>query len=312
MDPAGARPSSESGFKYWLLAIRPRTLTIAIVPVLVGTSLSWSDTGSFAVSVLVATLIVAVLIQVGTNLHNDVADFERGGDDPATRLGPPRVTAQGWLPPATVRLAAQSSFASAFLVGCYLAWIGGWPILAIGLIAIAAGLAYTSGPRPIAYTGLGELFVWLFFGLIAVGGSYYLQAGLLSAAALVAGAIIGMPAAAVLVVNNYRDLDNDRKVGKQTLAVTLGRRVSRVEYTLLMLLPFVLFPFVYDQRTDEYWWFLPWLALPWAIVLIRRFWSEPPGPAFNQILAATARFQFVFGLLLCSSFLADPAFLNGV
>jgi 1,4-dihydroxy-2-naphthoate octaprenyltransferase len=302
----------EGVLKYWLLAVRPKTLTIAVVPVLVGTTLGWADAGTLAVSIMGAALIAAVLIQCGTNLHNDAADFERGTDDPATRIGPPRVTAQGWLPASAVRAVAKLSFANAFLIGCYLVWIGGWPILAIGLISIAAGLAYTSGPRPIAYTALGEVFVWLFFGLIAVAGSYYLQTGGLTANALAAGAMIGMPAAAVLVVNNYRDLDNDKRVGKNTLAVKLGRRVSRFEYALLMLLPFILLPLVQKAVIGDYWWVLPWLVLPWALVLIRRFWSEPPSPAFNQILAATARFQFVFGLLLCSSFLADPTFLNGV
>lgn len=309
--PSGARPASDNVVKYWWLAVRPKTLTIAVVPVLVGATLGWSDSGTLVVPVMVAALVAAIMIQAGTNLHNDAADFERGADDPVTRIGPPRVTAQGWLSVSAVRFGAKLSFAGAFLLGGYLVWVGGWPILAVGLASITAGLAYTSGPRPIAYTGLGEVFVWLFFGLVAVAGSYYLQTGAVSASALTVGAIIGMPAAAVLVVNNYRDLDSDKKVGKHTLAVRLGRRASRFEYALLMLLPFVLLPFIQANSVGGYWRLLPWLSLPWAVALIRRFWSEAPGPVFNHLLAATGRFQLTLGVLLCVSLLTNPAFSSG-
>jgi len=285
--------------KYWLLAIRPKTLTIAVVPVLVGSALAWADAGSLMWSVVAAALVGAVLIQAGTNLHNDAADFERGADDQATRLGPPRATAQGWLSPTEVRRAATLSFTLAGVTGAYLVWVGGWPILAVGLASIAAGLAYTGGPRPVAYSALGEFFVWLFFGLVAVVGSYYLQTGGISGSALVAGAMVGMPAAAVLVVNNYRDLDNDRRVGKNTLAVRLGRQASQVEYALLMLAPFSLLVLLSAFSGSGWWPVLPLVVLPWALVLVKRFRLESAGPAFNQLLAATARFQLGFGLLLC-------------
>ena len=189
----------------------------------VGTFMAVLDSGDLRWSVAGVALLAAVLIQAATNLHNDAADFERGADDPATRLGPPRATAEGWLEAGQVKRAALGCFAAAFLLGMYLVWVGGWPILMIGVAAIGAGLAYTSGPRPIAYSALGEVFVFLFFGLAAVAGSYYLQVGQVSTLAVLAGAMLGFLAAAVLVVNNYRDRDNDRSAGKITLAVRLGR-----------------------------------------------------------------------------------------
>ncbi len=282
------------------MAVRPKTLTVAVVPVLVGSALAWGEEGRIVWPVVVAALVGAVLIQAGTNLHNDAADFQRGADDRATRLGPPRVTAEGWLSATEVHRAATLSFVGSGLVGVYLVWVGGWPILLIGLLSIAAGVAYTGGPRPIAYSGFGEFFVWFFFGLVAVSGSYFLQTGRVSTNTLLAGAIIGMPAAAVLVVNNYRDLENDRRARKHTLAVRLGRRASRIEYAGLMLLPFILLAFVRFAGAAWWWTMLPWLVLPWALFLVKQFRTEQPGPGFNRLLASTARFQFVFGLLLCT------------
>ena len=178
------------------------------------------------------------------------------------------------------------------------AWRG-WPIFIVGIVSIAAGASYTSGPLPIAYSGLGELFVCFFFGLVAVAGSYYLQAGTLSVAALVSGLMLGLLAAAVLVVNNYRDLDNDKRVGKNTLAVRMGRSWTRREYAFLMLLPFALLPGLYGFNPAGPGWLLPLVLLPWALQLTKRFYSEPPGSVFNQLLAATARLQLVFSVVLC-------------
>jgi 1,4-dihydroxy-2-naphthoate octaprenyltransferase len=285
--------------RYWLLAIRPKTLTIAVIPVLVGSALAWTQHGTLTWPVMWVALLAALCIQAGTNLHNDAADCERGADLSATRLGPPRATAEGWLSAAQVRRGAALNFATAALLGCYLIAVGGWPILAIGLGSITAALTYTGGPRPIAYSGLGEFFVWLFFGVVAVVGSYYLQTGALSGSALVVGTVLGMPAAAVLVVNNYRDLDNDKAVGKRTLAVRMGRQASRLEYTLLMLLPFALLPLLYPLGIGARACALPWITLPWALKLVKRFQTERPGPTLNDLLAATAQFQMGFGLLLC-------------
>ncbi len=297
-------------YKHWLLAIRPKTLSLAVAPVLVGTFMAVLDSGDLRWPVAVAALLAAVLIQAATNLHNDAADFERGADDPATRLGPPRASAEGWLDARQVKRAALGCFAAAFLLGMYLVWVGGWPILMIGVAAIGAGLAYTSGPRPIAYSALGEVFVFLFFGLAAVAGSYYLQVGLVSGLAVLAGAMLGFPAAAVLVVNNYRDLDNDREVGKITLAVRLGRAGSQVEYATLMLAPFLaLAAWIVFIEGGGIWLALPFLILPRALVLMQRFRSELPGPVFNEILASTARFQIGFGGLLCIALLGQQGLL---
>jgi 1,4-dihydroxy-2-naphthoate octaprenyltransferase len=285
--------------KHWLAATRPRTLPIAAVPVLVGGALAWMDRGGLDLPVWGATLAAALLIQVGTNLHNDVADFERGVDHPQTRLGPPRATSQGWLSAAQVRRGAMASFGAAMGVGAYLVWVGGWPILLVGLCSMVAAWAYTGGPRPVAYTGLGEVFVFVFFGLVAVSGSYYLQIGGVAWSAVVAGAMIGSGAAAVLVVNNYRDLDNDRAVGKHTLAVRLGRRATQIEYGLLLLAPFLLLPLLRGGGGDGRWLVLPLAVLPWAAYLLWRFITEPPGLVFNRLLAMTAQFQLGFGGLLC-------------
>lgn len=180
------------------------------------------------------------------------------------------------------------------LLGCYLVWHGGWPILLLGLCSIAAGWAYTGGPRPIAYSALGELFVWLFFGLGAVMGSYYLQTFRLGRNVFVAASMIGLLAAAVIAVNNYRDLDSDRKIGKNTLAVCLGRAGSKVEYGVSMLAPYLM---LFIPGCLKVWW-LPALTLPWAISLVVLFCRETPGPIFNRLLAQTAQLQLGFGFLL--------------
>lgn len=284
--------------RYWLSAIRPRTLLVALVPVLVGTMLAWHDAGRIVASILVVTILAAVFVQVATNLHNDVKDFERGADDPGTRLGPRRATAEGWLSAQQVRRGATLAFIGAGAAGAWLAIAGGWPVALIGAASIACGWAYSGGARPIAYSSLGEFFVWLFFGVVAVMGTYYLQAGRFDAIAFAAGALLGMPAAAVLVVNNYRDMDNDRQAGRRTFSVVFGARASRIEYGLLLLLPFALLPLLALAAAPG--WLLALPALPWAVLLVRRFVEHAPGPVFNELLADTARLQLVFGVLLCA------------
>lgn len=277
----------------WWLAIRPKTLSVSIVPVMVGSSVAYAEADAFAWLPLLAALVAAILIQVGTNLHNDVSDCERGADGEG-RLGPARATSSGWLAASAVHRAALACFGLALALGTYLVWHGGWPILLLGLASLAAGWSYTGGPRPIAYSGLGELFVWLFFGLGAVMGSYYLQTLSLSWLAFAAASMIGLLAAAVIVVNNYRDMENDRKIGKNTLAVRIGRRNSKMEYALLLLVPYGLLAAFGAERTG----WIAVLTLPWAIYLIQCFWREAPGPIFNRILAQTARLQLGFGVLL--------------
>lgn len=281
----------------WLLAIRPRTLSISVVPVMVGTSLAWAEHRLFAWPTLLATLGGALLIQIGTNLHNDAADFERGADTPQ-RLGPRRVSAEGWLEPRQVRRAAHLGFAGAFLSGIYLVWLGGWPIVVLGLLSLMAAYGYTGGPRPVAYTPLGELFVFLFFGLAAVTGSYYLQTHQWSWNALLLGAAVGLPAAAVLLINNYRDLDTDRSAGKRTLAVALGRPAVRYLYAALLLLTlFATLP-LFGQGIGGARLVLPWLCLVPAVFLIRLLWHAAIDRGLNRLLARTAQWQLLFGILL--------------
>ncbi len=281
----------------WWLASRPKTLPLAFTPVLVGTALAWAEAGAFAWGPALAALVAAALIQAATNLYNDAADFERGADTP-DRLGPPRATAQGWFTAREVKRAAWLCFGAAFLLGIYLVAVGGWPIVAVGLLSIVSGWAYTGGPKPLAYTGFSEIFVWLFFGLAAVMGSYYLQTGTVSWSAFVAAAALGALAAAVLVVNNYRDYDSDRAAGKQTLAVRLGRSGTRVEYAVLVVVAFALLPLL-AWTLGSRWALLPLLLLPWVGLLLRRFYREPPGPVFNQILAETAKLQAAYGVVVC-------------
>jgi len=225
----------------WFLACRPKTLSVSLSPVLVGTAIAWHNSGRVLWLPLLAAALAAALIQIGTNLFNDVGDFRRGADTPG-RLGPKRATAEGWLAAGVVEAAAWLAFVLAFVCGIYLVWHGGWPMVGIGLASLAAGWAYTGGPAPIAYRPLGEVFVFIFFGLVAVGGSYYLQALTLTPLAVFAAALVGLHAAAVITVNNYRDRDGDARNGKNTLAVVLGRRATRRLYTIEMLAPYALLP----------------------------------------------------------------------
>lgn len=286
-----------SALQAWLLAARPKTLSLSFTPVLVGTALAWFETGTVLWLPALAALWAALLIQIGTNLHNDAADFVRGADT-AERLGPARAVASGWLAAREVEFAALACFSLAFGCGAYLAWHGGWPIVVLGLASLFSGWAYTGGPRPLAYTGLGELFVYLFFGLAAVMGSFYLQTFRLDWGVFVAASMLGFLAAAVIVVNNYRDLDSDRRIGKNTLAVRLGCYGSQVEYGLLLFLPYILLPLLAGISGIKWGTVLPFISLPWAMRLLQRFASEPVGPVFNRILAQTAQLQLLFGALL--------------
>ena len=303
---SSARPGSVPPLRAWAMAARPHTLTISVAPVLVGCAMAWADRGRIDGGVMLLSMLGALLLQTGTNLDNDVSDSERGTDR-AGRLGLPRATAVGLLTARQVRAASRACFVLATAVGLVLAWLGGWPILVAGLAAAAAAMGYSGGPRPISYTPFGDVVVWLFFGAVAVGGTYWLQTGSLSVGAAIAATMVGFPATAVLVVNNYRDLVPDAQVGKRTLAVCMGRAFTRWEYALLMLCPFAMLVALAAQARSGAGliaaWLLPLLSLPMAWRLVRRFWSEAPGPAFNEILARTAKFQVVFSMLLCGALL---------
>ena len=289
--------------KAWLLAVRPRTLPLAVVPIVVGSALAYAEQQSFSPFVFGMALVVALLLQIGANLHNDVADFQRGADDPGERLGPKRVTAQGWLPARSVRKVAMLTFLAAFVAGLSLVSVGGWPIFAVGVISIFAGLAYSGGPWPISHTCLGELVVWMFFGLVAVGGTWFLQTGQTPGwSPLIAGAVVGLPAAAVLVVNNTRDREQDLVNGRRTFPVIFGIEASRFEYLALTLFPLPLSMWLVYQTGG--WWWLPLLLLPMAWLLIRRFFLQSCGPAMNLLLADTARYGLIVGLLLALALLA--------
>ena len=278
----------------WWLAVRPATLPASAAPVLVGAGAAWSE-GAFAAGPVLAALLGASLLQVGANFANDVFDFERGADT-ADRLGPQRATQQGWITPQQMKRAMWLAFGAATLTGLYLTYVAGWPVLALGLASIAAAYLYTGGPRPYGYLGLGDLAVFLFFGLGAVAGTYYVQALSVSRLALLASIPIGALATAILVVNNLRDIETDARAGKHTLAVRLGDRATRVYYFLLLLV-------AYSVPLLLWWWnladvqvLLPWLSLPIAVPLAARMGHER-GLALNGCLVRTARLEVVYGIL---------------
>jgi 1,4-dihydroxy-2-naphthoate octaprenyltransferase len=279
----------------WWLAVRPKTLSIAVAPVLVGSAYAWFSAGRIDLIVVGVCIAAAVLIQVGTNLHNDAVDFVRGADRSATRVGPPRVSAEGWLSVDAVRRAALLAFAAALASGGYLVWVGGWPILLLGLLSLMAGLGYSAGPWPISHSPAGEFVVCLFFGVAAVAGTSFLLTGMVESHAVLLGVAIGLPAAAVLAVNNLRDADSDRAAGRRTLAILLGPHWSRVEYALLMIGPFFVLPFVLGVGRA---FFPALLSLPMALVLVRRIRTAEPGPDLNRLLADTARFQLMLAVLI--------------
>ena len=282
-------------WRVWLLAARPATLTAGVVPVLVGTAAASHDGHGKALPFL-AALAAAVLIQIGTNLANDVFDFERGADS-EDRLGPPRATQSGLATPRQMRIAMAAVFAAAALVGLYLVFVGGWPILIIGVLSILAGIAYTGGPWPLGYHGLGDVFVFVFFGLVAAIGSYYLQTEEVTWLAVTTALPAGMTVTAILVVNNLRDIETDRRVGKRTLAVRIGPLLTRAQYVVLVLGAFALLSAV--QLAGANWWVaLPWLAAPFALYLATAVWRGAEGRALNPLLQRTAQFHLAFGSLL--------------
>jgi 1,4-dihydroxy-2-naphthoate octaprenyltransferase len=290
-----------SPLRLWFLAARPRTLPAAIAPVLVGTSLAISE-DTFRPLAFVAALVGSVFIQIGTNLSNDYSDARRGADT-EDRLGPVRVTAGGLLPPRRVLVGTYLAFGVAVAAGAYLAAVAGWELLLVGVASIVAGVLYTGGPRPYGYEGLGELFVFLFFGVVAVTGSYYVQTEDLTWEAFALSVPVGLLAAAILVVNNIRDADTDRRAGKRTLAVKLGRERARVLFVAMLVVAFAV-PLVVAAAGGLSWWLvLTVLAWPLAPPLIRTVRTRTDGPALNGALAATGRLLGVFSLLLAAGVL---------
>jgi 1,4-dihydroxy-2-naphthoate octaprenyltransferase len=282
--------------RLWLVAARPRTLPAAVAPVLVGTSLAGSE-GVFRPLAFAAALIGSVFIQIGTNLSNDYSDARRGADT-EDRLGPVRVTAGGLMPPRTVLYGTYVAFGIAVAAGLYLAAVAGWELLAVGAASILAGVLYTGGPRPYGYEGLGELFVFLFFGVVAVVGSYFVQTEDLRWEAFALSGPVGLLAAAILVVNNVRDVETDRRAGKRTLAVKLGRERARRLYAAMLLVAFLAPPVVLLAGGLSGWILLSLAALPLAPPLVRTVVTRTDGPALNSALAGTGRLLAVYSLLL--------------
>jgi len=289
--------------RIWFMAARPRTLPAAIAPVLVGTSLALGA-GTFDPFAFLAALLGALFIQVGTNLSNDYSDARRGADT-EDRLGPVRVTAGGLVPPRQVLIATYLSFGMAVLCGIYLIAVAGWELLAVGAASILAGVLYTGGPRPYGYEGLGELFVFLFFGIVAVTGSYFVQVQELRWEAFVLAVPVGLLAAAILVVNNVRDLETDRRAGKRTLAVRLGRERTRTLYAVMVGGAFITAQIPWLLGSLSPWLLLVLLAIPLAIPIVGTVRTHADGPSLNRALADTGRLQLVFCILLSAGILAS-------
>ncbi|MHB8646028.1 MAG: 1,4-dihydroxy-2-naphthoate polyprenyltransferase [Thermomicrobiales bacterium] len=290
-----AEAATPGGMKVWMLAARVRTLPAAAAPVIVGTGAA-IGTGNFRFLPALAALVGALLLQIGANVANDLFDFLRGADTTA-RVGPLRVTQAGLLTPRQVRAGMCVVFGAAALIGVYLVAVGGWPVVLIGLTAILAAVAYTGGPFPLGYHGLGELFVFLFFGLAAVGGTYEVQAGTVHAVAWWAAVPMGLLAVAIIVVNNLRDIVTDEAAGKRTLAVRLGERGTQAEYIALIAIAYLVPPAMWITGVAvSAWVALPLLSLPLVPPLVRRLRRER-GRALNGVLAGTARLELVFGLL---------------
>lgn len=283
-----------SPLQIWWLAIRPRTLPAAASGVVMGSALAWKD-GSFQLLPALAALLVALLLQIGSNVANDVYDFERGADA-VERHGPVRVTQARLLTPAQVKRGMWMIFALAALCGLYLAYVRGWIIILVGLAAILSAIAYTGGPFPLGYHGLGDIFVFIFFGLVAVMGTYYVQTGSLDAAAVWMSIPVGLIITAILVVNNLRDFENDRAAGKQTLAVLMGSNASRIEYLLCLGIAYLIIPPLILLDIIPAAALLVWLSLPVAIKSARIVITQEGRP-LNAALAGTGQTVLAYSVL---------------
>ena len=283
------------GARVWLLAARPATLPAAVVPVLVGAAAGLHGLHQIQERIVIPTLLCALLIQIGTNFANDVFDFHRGADTP-DRLGPLRVTQGGLVTPRQVLIATYVTFGLAALIGIYLISIGGWPILLIGVICLLAGLTYTGGPWPFGYHGLGDLVCFLCFGVLAVLGSAYLVRLEITPLTLWASIPVGCLVTAILVVNNLRDIETDRRVGKTTLAVLLGQRGTRIEYLLLVAVAYTVAIGLGVSQMVGAWWWLPLLSLPLGVWLVR-YVGQTEGRQLNFALKRTGQLHLLFGVL---------------
>ena len=281
-------------WKTWMLAIRPRTLPAAAAGVLMGAAMAWHDRHLRLDATLVC-LFTALLLQIGSNLANDVFDFERGTDT-AERLGPTRVTQAELLSPRQVKIGMAVVFSLAALLGLYLAWLGGWVIIILGIAAIISAIAYTGGPFPLGYYGLGDIFVFIFFGLASVAGTYYIQAGSVSPAVWWMTIPPGLIITAILVVNNLRDIENDRKAGKHTMAVRLGEQGTKIQYLVCMVIAYLILIPVAVTGLIPWMTLLAWLSLPVAYQATQVVLTQKGRP-LNMALAKTGQAALFFSLL---------------
>lgn len=287
--------------KLWLSAARPKTLAAAVVPILVGASIAWND-HMFRFDTTAVALFCAFAIQIGTNFANDYFDFVKGADTD-DRLGFERATAAGLIKPETMKYATILTMLIAFVAGLYLVWIGGWVVLAIGLASLLFGVLYTGGPYPLGYNGLGDIFVFIFFGFVAVMGTYYVNALQWSALSALASVPVGALCVNILVVNNLRDVDQDRIANKRTLGVLFGEQALRIEYVSMLVISYLSLAVIYIIYPVSYWIFLPLLSLPEAVRLNHLIRNNKDKRTLNNTLGHTARFMFLFGFLLSAGFI---------
>ncbi len=293
--PAKELPARGS-FGAWILASRPATLPVAVAPVLVGGAVTHATSVLRPLPFAMA-MLGALLIQIGTNFANDVFDFEKGADT-ETRIGPPRAVQSGLLSPRSVRTGMIAAFVLATLVGSYLAFVGGWPIVVIGIVSILSGIAYTGGPYPLGYNGLGDAFVFVFFGLVAVTGTALVSGGSVPSMAWLAALPVGSLATAVLVVNNVRDHKTDVRANKRTLVVRFGRRFGLVEYALLLMLAYTVPAVLYGLRMTSPWVLLSLATVPRGLRLFSTLVTKEDGPELNRCLAGTAKLMLAHSLFV--------------
>jgi len=281
--------------KTWVLAGRPKTLPAALVPVIMGTAMAYGD-GVYHIPAALAALLGALLIQIGTNFVNDYADFKKGTDN-GERIGPLRVTQAGLVTPTQMKFAIALVFFLTVLAGLYLVYRGGWPVVIIGVLSIVSGALYTAGPYPLGYLGLGDIFVLIFFGPVALAGTYYVQALTINWIVILAGLAPGLLSVAILTVNNLRDIDGDTKAGKKTLAVRFGRNFAKNEYFYSILLA-CLIPVIIFFITGQYKFAsLATLTLFFAPKPLKAVFSQTDGPSLNNALAGTGKLLLIYGIL---------------
>jgi len=286
----------------WILAIRPKTLTAAVAPVVVGWGVA-ATTGQFHWGAALAAMFTSVMIQIGTNLVNDVVDFSKGADTEA-RTGPLRVTQTGLLSPRQVWTGVLVTFGLAVLAGLYLTWVAGWPVLVIGALCLLSGIGYTAGPFPLAYNGLGDIFVLIFFGFAAVVGTVYVVGADVPPLAWFAAAAAGVLTVNILVVNNIRDIETDRAAGRKNLPVVFGRRAAEWEFALMLVLAYAIPPILVCKQVSSSWILLSLITLPQGITIWGRLRSGQSGQALNPLLGQTAQLLlrycvlFTIGLLI--------------